>query len=415
VPWGNLDGSSSGGLMLGKLLPPKSSVVAGAVAMVGEETGGKFYFVTADGALQLANLTVSTGKQSGPPAVALLNNVPQLVTTASNNGSIQVLQADVVPVLTSVSTLTDGNGHTWPVTVQVPQDATPLVAFGDFNGARLVTLDLATTITAHGLDINGGPSPVYVAAHCGASNGLFVDEKDKQVAFTFNGSSLSGLTGISAVGGAPVQGPIIVERTGFNPLILFFRPGKAYPLVQGSSGVTSLAATGIALGTTNPTSTPALASVGGVTQLVVPAKDGKLALVTFFQLGSNTPTFDAITLSLGASDLGGAVGVKLVPSDTTPTFMVGDAAGKVWMVRNSAVVSDTTWQLNVGTGRIITNPPAVVALNATERLLVVTSNSGNVGHIQAWKLGSGPFLTTEWPEFQHDSGNTGCIDLGTVQ
>jgi len=109
--------------------------------------------------------------------------------------------------------------------------------------------------------------------------------------------------------------------------------------------------------------------------------------------------------------LGGVVALRLDATDTTDTFIVGDAAGLLHAWRDGAELTLFDWPKPMD--HAVTQAPAAVRWDADGRLglVVVTEGPNDGASLRHLSFGGNTDRedTLVWPEAHQDSTNGGCV------
>jgi hypothetical protein len=147
------------------------------------------------------------------------------------------------------------------------------------------------------------------------------------------------------------------------------------------------------------------ALLGGtvVPAVVVPLSNGHLLVASASDLAQTQEWV------VSSEALGGVIAVRFA-GENSDTFIMGDATGRVFAVRDGSHLSARMqWAFRTTLTDVpITQAPAAVEWNGKLHIAVVT-DTGN-GALTIARLGSASVnAALTWPQHQHDRDNSGCL------
>ncbi|MBI5495676.1 MAG: hypothetical protein HY904_11680 [Deltaproteobacteria bacterium] len=398
---------------------PKSTDVGGSTeALISEKVGNRQVLLTASASLT-GNQNVPHPPMAGPfptmPAPAF-GSSSLIVVAYPGDNHVEFRQAALALFGTEIDT---GLHHNVPVVD--PAGIVLLPGYGETE-SQILTRDQGAWRWGN-YTTSSAAANAFGARLC--TPGQLVVDAGTQL------TALKGMTSANPGGGTstalssadpPAWPPVVLRDASSVAHILTFRTAGGNSVVYHFTWNGSALVPGTAPGSLQVNgyviSGPAAIAVqvGGVTpRFVLPTNRGVLlsAPVAF----TSTTTFAFTGVAGDNVTLGGVVTTHLRRADGLYAI-VGDSAGTVNAVRVSdgAVLAGYGWPIRIsGTAPRIVESPAVITLG-TARWLVVSWEDGNDGFINVYELSPAAEAApeVEWPEFQRDGTNSGCVALPTV-
>jgi hypothetical protein len=301
--------------------------------------------------------------------------------------------------------------------VVLPSGATTALLAGDYNGAEVVSHAVyGTRGSLSSVSLNGGIARIHLAGACTPNKAkLAVSTKTGSLATLVVDQANGGLTTALSTGNE--QYPLGNSTLPAVILDHLTNPAQVFSAWESTGNTT------IQLDLLNANGTFAVAGMsrlvpGEVTGMALVVHNGSTSLAATSTSGSlhvyslNGATGDVVVTPGGI--LGGVSSVALMPSDAAPTFFFGDSQGKVHAVRAGAELSQFGFPLQLPAGHRVIQPPLLFRVaNGQPWILLVVSETGAgasvAGYYTGWTLGSASSTPGQWPEYQGDQTNRGCV------
>ncbi len=352
---------------------------------------------------------------SGPPAtVTGISMDPTLLAfTFSNHAEVRYFRETGGNYTETHTAL--GSDRAPPLVL--PIGATPALLAGTINGVEVVSHAVYGDRTSlSSTSLTGGNARIHLAGACTPNKAkLAVATKTGSLAALVVNQANGGLTTALSLGGeqSPFGNstlPAVILDHLTNPARVFSAwEATGNTLIQqdflSSNGSFSLAG-------------PPWLVPGEVKGMALVVHNGDPFLAATSTSGSlhvfslNGATGDVVVTPGGTP--GGVSSVALLPPDAAPTFFFGDSQGRVHAVRAGAELFQFGFPLQLPNGHRVIQPPLLFRVsNGQPWILLVVSETGNGaakgGHYTAWTLGSASSTPGQWPEYQGDQTNRGCV------